>query len=58
MRLGGVDLVVNNAALINRNAPLWKVPADEFSAVVDVNIKGVANVIRHFVPAWCRAALA
>src|SRR5579859_3525604 len=45
------DLLLNNAALINRNAPLWKVPAQEFSDVIDVNIKGVANVIRHFVPA-------
>lgn len=45
------DLLVNNAALINRNAPLWEVPAQEFSDVIDVNIKGTANVIRHFVPA-------
>ena len=45
------DLLLNNAALINRNAPLWQVPAREFSDVVDVNIKGVTNVIRHFVPA-------
>jgi NAD(P)-dependent dehydrogenase (short-subunit alcohol dehydrogenase family) len=44
------DLLLNNAAIINRNAPLWKVPAHEFSSVIDVNIKGVANVIRHFVP--------
>lgn len=48
---GVPDLLVNNAAIINRNAPLWKVPAPEFSEVIDVNIKGVANVIRHFVPA-------
>ena len=45
------DLLLNNAALINRNSPLWQVPAQEFSDVVDVNLKGVANVIRHFVPA-------
>ena len=45
------DLLLNNAALINRNAPLWRVPAREFSDIIDVNIKGVANVIRHFVPA-------
>jgi len=51
---GAPDLVLNNAALINRNAPLWEVPAREFSDVVDVNIKGVANVIRHFVPAMVR----
>ncbi len=45
------DLLINNAALINRNAPLWQVPADEFSRVIDVNLKGVANLIRHFLPA-------
>lgn len=48
---GAPDLLLNNAAIINRNAPLWKVPAEEFSEIVDVNIKGVVNVIRHFVPA-------
>ena len=48
------DLLLNNAALINRNAPLWQVPAAEFSDVIDVNLKGVANVIRHFVPAMIR----
>ena len=52
---GVPDLLLNNAALINRNAPLWQVPADEFDRVVDVNIKGVANVIRHFVPAMIEA---
>ncbi|HEY1661914.1 MAG TPA: SDR family NAD(P)-dependent oxidoreductase [Verrucomicrobiae bacterium] len=48
------DLLLNNAALINRTAPLWEVPAREFSEVIDVNIKGVANVIRHFVPAMIK----
>lgn len=45
------DLLLNNAAIINANAPLWEVAADEFSAVIDVNIKGVFHVLRHFVPA-------
>jgi NAD(P)-dependent dehydrogenase (short-subunit alcohol dehydrogenase family) len=48
---GPPDLLINNAGLINRNAPLWEVPEEEFSRVVDVNIKGVVNVLRHFVPA-------
>jgi NAD(P)-dependent dehydrogenase (short-subunit alcohol dehydrogenase family) len=48
------DLLINNAAIINANASLWEVPAAEFSDVVDVNIKGTANVIRHFVPAMVR----
>jgi NAD(P)-dependent dehydrogenase (short-subunit alcohol dehydrogenase family) len=50
-KLGAPDLLLNNAAIINRNAPLWRVPAKEFSDVIDVNIKGVTNVIRHFLPA-------
>lgn len=48
---GAPDLVVNNAALINANAALWKVPVDEFSQVIDVNIKGVYHVLRAFLPA-------
>ena len=48
---GVPDLLINNAAAINRNAPLWEISAAEFDAVIDVNIKGVANVIRHFAPA-------
>ena len=37
--------------MINRPATLWEVPAEEFDQVVDINIKGVVNVLRHFVPA-------
>jgi NAD(P)-dependent dehydrogenase (short-subunit alcohol dehydrogenase family) len=48
---GVPDILINNAALMNTPAPLWKVPAGEFNKLVDVNIKGVATVIRHFVPA-------
>ena len=48
---GALDFLINNAALMNTPAPLWTVPAAEFNRLIDVNIKGVANVIRHFVPA-------
>ena len=51
LKYGPPDLLVNNAATINRNAPLWEVPAEEFSQVIDVNVKGMVNVIRHFLPA-------
>ena len=30
---------------------MWQVPAEEFDRLIDINIKGVANVIRHFLPA-------
>jgi len=45
------DLLINNAALMNRLSPLWEQDDREFTRLVDVNIRGVQNVIRHFVPA-------
>ena len=48
---GAPDLLINNAAVMNANAVLWEVPADEFDHLIDINIKGVANVLRSFVPA-------
>jgi len=48
---GVPDLLINNAAIINCNSPLVDVPVAEFDAVIDINIKGVANVTRHFAPA-------
>jgi len=51
---GAPDLLLNNAAVINPSARLWEVSARQFSEVVDINLKGVANVIRHFVPAMVK----
>ena len=48
---GAPDLLLNNAAIMNRNAMLWSVPPEEFDRLCDVNIKGVYYVLRHFTPA-------
>ena len=48
---GAPHLLINNAAVINRNAPLWKVSEEDFARLLDVNLKGVVNVIRWFAPA-------
>lgn len=48
---GPPDLLLNNAAVINPNAPLWEVSPDDFSRVMDVNLKGVHHVLRAFLPA-------
>ena len=45
------DLLINNAAVMNRLAPLWEQDDREFTRLVDANSRGVQNVIRHFVPA-------
>tara|TARA_B100000212_G_scaffold120599_2_gene90274 strand:- start:251 stop:925 length:675 start_codon:yes stop_codon:yes gene_type:complete len=49
-KLGPPDLLVNNAGVINANAPLWEVPSEEFGKVIDINIKGVYHCLRHFAP--------
>lgn len=49
------DLLINNAALINRNAPLWEQTPEEFSQIIDVNIKGVFHIIQAFLPAMVAA---
>lgn len=49
------DLLVNNAALMNDPAPLWRVDAAEFGRLMDVNVDGTVNVIRAFVPAMITA---
>lgn len=54
-KVGPPDLLINNAALINRNAALWEFDDEEFTRIVDVNIRGTVNMIRHFVPAMIGA---
>lgn len=51
---GVPDLIINNAALINESLPLWEIREDDFSDLVDVNIKGVFHVIRAFLPGMIR----
>ncbi|GMH05551.1 hypothetical protein Nepgr_007391 [Nepenthes gracilis] len=44
------DVIVNNAGTINKNNNIWEVPVEEFDNVIDTNVKGIANVLRHFIP--------
>jgi NAD(P)-dependent dehydrogenase (short-subunit alcohol dehydrogenase family) len=49
-RFGAPDALLNNAALIARNAPLWEVPPAEVGALLGVNIAGTINTVRGFAP--------
>jgi NAD(P)-dependent dehydrogenase (short-subunit alcohol dehydrogenase family) len=51
LKHGEPRLLLNNAARIARNAPLWELTSEEIDAVVRVNINGTINTIRHFLPA-------
>lgn len=48
--LGPAGLLLNNAAVTAPNAPLWKLDARQTQEVVDINLIGTINVIRHFLP--------
>jgi len=49
-RFGPPERIINNAALINRAEPLWNIPDAEIAALLDVNIRGVINMLRHYLP--------
>ncbi|MCF8256596.1 MAG: SDR family oxidoreductase [Flavobacteriales bacterium] len=42
---GSIDVVVNNAGIIRDNM-IWKMPADDFDKVMDINLKGTWLVCR------------
>ncbi len=48
---GPPDLVINNAAVISPNAPLWETSITWFDELIDTNVKGVFYVARAFLPA-------
>ncbi len=50
IELGEPELLINNAGKINRNAPLTRVSPEEFASVLAVNLVGIHNMIRSFVP--------
>ena len=52
---GVPDLLINNAAVINRSEPLWEVHAREFESLMNVNVCGTFHTIKHFMPAMIAA---
>ena len=45
-KLGHIDILVNNAGITKDNL-LMKMKEDEFDAVIDTNLKGSFNTMRH-----------
>lgn len=51
MSVGVPSLLINNASIVNKNAPLWTISGKEFADVMNTNVNGVVNTIRAFLPA-------
>lgn len=47
---GHIELVVNNAGIVPNPAPMWELDLADWRRVVEVNLFGVMNGIRAFVP--------
>jgi NAD(P)-dependent dehydrogenase (short-subunit alcohol dehydrogenase family) len=47
---GGVHVLCNNAGVGGPHGPLWQIPAADWEWVLRVNLGGVVNGIRAFVP--------
>lgn len=48
--LGAVDLLLNNAALMNHPSNLWDVDENDFKKLIDTNVTGTFNMIKAFFP--------
>lgn len=48
--LGRIDWIYNNAGIIGSLAPVWELNPEQINQVMDVNLNGMINVIRAFIP--------
>lgn len=48
-KLGSVDILVNNAG-ITKDSLIMRMKEEEFDKVIEVNLKGVFNCIKHAIP--------
>lgn len=53
-RLGTPDLILNNAAIVSEGKQVWRSTDAELEQVLNVNVRGTANVCRFFTPAMIR----
>ncbi len=49
-RFGGIDVLVNNAAIMSDPAPIAETPAEVWDDVLRANVTGTANMIRAALP--------
>ena len=52
--LGGIDILINNAG-ITRDGLLMRMNEEDFDRVLDTNLKGAFNMLRHVSPIFIRS---
>ncbi|MDR5781046.1 SDR family NAD(P)-dependent oxidoreductase [Caballeronia sp. LZ065] len=53
-RMGRIDILVNNAAIVGPNAPLIDYPVDVWKQVMDIDVNGTFHCCRAVVPEMIR----
>ncbi len=48
---GAPDLLINNAAVINHPGTLWEIDPARWRSIFEINVLGMVNVLRSFIPA-------
>lgn len=51
LKVGTPDMVINNAATILPNGPLWEVSVEDFETLIQINITAVFCITKHLLPA-------
>jgi NAD(P)-dependent dehydrogenase (short-subunit alcohol dehydrogenase family) len=51
--VGPVDVLVNSAGIVGPAKPLVETTAEEWRRVLEVNVLGIVNTLRVFVPGMC-----
>ena len=49
--IGSVDIIINSAGVVGPNKPMWEVSDAEWQQTINVNLTGIFNVMRAFIPA-------
>ncbi len=52
---GGVDIVIANAGVINEREPLWEISGETWRMAMDINVLGMVNTIKAFLPGMIAA---
>jgi NADP-dependent 3-hydroxy acid dehydrogenase YdfG len=45
-----IDIIINNAGVKSQLLPIWEITTNDFDQTIKINVLGIVNIIRHFVP--------